>query len=212
MHDLVTLFRSLNASTEEKTQLECFSGISVSDAGNRHLGKDSFGRPAILLLVSVKPQTDQPFGVELENLRIEHQLSCRITSSNGQVETDKFTLIQCLSTDPILQEYFLKTIDSILDDLPNPILGSQINLLITNLVTLFRALAQPPSKFVAGLWAELFLIARSSNPKQMLHAWHSEAVERYDFSWDSQRLEVKASSDRISIHHFSYEQVYPPVL
>ena len=44
----------------------------------------------------------------------------------------------------------------------------------------------------------------------MLQAWHSEAIERYDFSWDSDRLEVKASTNRTRTHHFSYDQVYPP--
>jgi len=63
---------------------------------------------------------------------------------------------------------------------------------------------------VSGLWAELFVIWNSRDPKGLFRAWHSSPEEKYDLSSGTQRIEVKSTSQRRRVHHFSLEQLTPP--
>jgi hypothetical protein len=77
-------------------------------------------------------------------------------------------------------------------------------------VELFRALAQPPTKSVSGLWAELFIIRNARDAGALVRAWHASPEERYDFVSAAQRIEIKASAGRERVHHFSLAQLTPP--
>jgi hypothetical protein len=82
---------------------------------------------------------------------------------------------------------------------------------ISGLVDLFQSLTTPAKKSVQGLWAELFLIRYASNPSEVVRAWHSAPGEHIDFVSGRQRIEVKSSSTRARIHHFSLVQLTPPM-
>jgi hypothetical protein len=77
------------------------------------------------------------------------------------------------------------------------------------MIQLFRALTLPPKKTVRGLWAELFIIARASEPRVLLDAWHVLPEDRYDFGLGPARLEVKSSNRSERCHYFSLEQIMP---
>jgi hypothetical protein len=87
---------------------------------------------------------------------------------------------------------------------------SKIAILIEGFIEIFRALMLPPKKSVQGLWGELFLISRSSNPRMLVGSWHLTSEDRYDFSLGSFRVEVKTAIGRMRQHQFSLEQLYPP--
>ena len=44
----------------------------------------------------------------------------------------------------------------------------------------------------------------------MAAAWHRDPVEHFDFAAGAQRIEVKSSSLRRRVHHFSLAQLTPP--
>lgn len=71
-------------------------------------------------------------------------------------------------------------------------------------------MSQPARKTVQGLWAELFIIARSGMPAALIRSWHMMPDGCYDFSFGNQRIEVKSASGRIRLHHFTLEQLHPP--
>jgi hypothetical protein len=61
-----------------------------------------------------------------------------------------------------------------------------------------------------GLWGELWLIARSSDPSKLMDAWCGPDREATDFFHDGIGLEVKVSR-RPLIHHISQRQADRPV-
>lgn len=68
----------------------------------------------------------------------------------------------------------------------------------------------PSLEVVTGLVGELVVILASSAPNRALEAWHRNPNDRYDFSADNNRVEVKASRTQRRIHHFSSSQLPPP--
>ena len=153
---------------------------------------------------------DRPLGVDLANLRVEHNVRCGVSRQGGGVEIARYSIIQCLSSDRAVQACFLRTIGGVLVGLDGHVGARDLVDLIDRLVVLFRLVGKPRERTIHGLWAELFVILSGSNPAMMIDAWHSQSMERFDFSRGSERLEVKSSSMRSREHMFSFEQVYPP--
>lgn len=81
---------------------------------------------------------------------------------------------------------------------------------ISGLVDLFQALTAPAQKSIQGIWAELFLIRKSADPRLVAAAWHKGAAEHFDFASGPQRIEVKSSSNRRREHNFSLAQLTSP--
>ena len=71
-------------------------------------------------------------------------------------------------------------------------------------------MTESPTNTVNGLWAELFLIENSKEPKELLKYWHNQPEERFDFNGGTERIEVKSSSNFERKHIFSAEQLNPP--
>jgi len=209
MSDLLDEFDRLTTLPPEPGSAELFSGRSLSAGHTRHLARDTLGRPAILFRVATTPQDQRLVGIALENLHVDHGVTCRIGDNEGHLSTGEFSIIRCLSTQRHLHEYFLNTLDGIIRSIPNPVSARDIGAIVTSLVALFQALRRPATRPMMGLWAEMFLICQSAHPGLLVQAWHAEASERYDFTWEDQRLEVKDSSDRSRRHHFSLEQAHP---
>ncbi len=174
------------------------------------MGKSDAGLPAMLVAVHGGKGTDRPLTVGLENLRVEHNVRCRLTRPDGSAEVARYSIIQCLSTDAEVQACYLRTIAGALMGLDRNVEARDLNDLVDRLVALFRLVRRPRAQTIRGLWAELFVILAASDPPMMIDAWHSNPAERFDFSRDDERLEVKSSSTRSRDHIFSFEQVYPP--
>jgi hypothetical protein len=60
-----------------------------------------------------------------------------------------------------------------------------------------------------GLIGELLLIASGKNPEVLVQSWHTVNSDPYDFSMDSERLEVKSTTTRTRQHSFSSTQLPP---
>src|SRR5258708_21198704 len=87
----------------------------------------------------------------------------------------------------------------------------ELQIVIDRLVELLRALSLPPTRTIFGLWAELYLIYRSRDAVRMASAWHQNPGDLYDFAAGVQRLEVKAPGATTRRHHFTIEQLVPPL-
>ena len=122
----------------------------------------------------------------------------------------RVSVIRCRSEDPTLHEHFLRAMSPIISLLPMEPTRAQVAAAVNTLVELFSRASQPPRKTIQGLWAELFVIWRATDPAVLLRAWHAEPEDRFDFTDDKQRIEVKTASGRGRIHGFSHEQLRPP--
>ncbi len=133
-----------------------------------------------------------------------------MVNDEGTTDTGIFTLVTCRDADEELERYFLRSLETLLAAVPPDPTAGEVVRAISQLVELFRAHSAPPRKTIQGLWAELLLIARASEPTQLIDAWHATPNDLYDFSAQDQLLEVKSAQGRQRVHHFSLAQLTPP--
>jgi hypothetical protein len=175
-----------------------------------HIGKSTAGYPALLIAVQPPPARDRPAPIVLEHVRVQYDVACSVYRPDGTEETSRFTLILCTDSDRLMQEYFLRTVSSVVLALNNAPSQGEVVQAINTLVELFRTLTQAPRKSVQGLWAELLVIAEAPDPAALIQYWHSLPEDRYDLTAGTQRVEVKSTTGRVRLHHFSLDQVRPP--
>lgn len=209
--DLLVLFNSLSPPPDSSADSIRFAAHQLMGYPNHHVGKDDSGRPA--LLIAVKPDVShaRPAPIVLEHLTVQHDVECRLHQPDGTARSGRFSVIRCLGIDRVLHEYFIRAVTPIV--LKLPVLPSQADVTqaINSLVELFRLLTMPPRKTIQGLWAELFVITQASDPSKLIQSWHTVPEDRYDFCAGRQRVEVKSATGRFRCHHFSLEQLRPPL-
>jgi hypothetical protein len=144
---------------------------------------------------------------ELEYISIRPFVEFRVHGDvDGRIETA--AIVETKSRDAWLVQSFLQLIAMLFDTgiQPSP---TSVQQLLDDLVALFRALTQPPLKSVIGLWGELFIILRSSEPQQLVGAWHVTPLDKFDFTSNHERIEVKTTTGP-RIHNFSHDQLSMP--
>jgi hypothetical protein len=109
-----------------------------------------------------------------------------------------------------LHELFVRCVAAATEELPELSSTNDIEQCLLGLRDLFRAFSGPGNREVAGLWAELFVIARSGDIPLAITRWHNDPLDRYDFSGGSLYLEVKSTTRSIRAQSFSLEQLVPP--
>jgi len=208
--NLVDLFKQLKQPTTKASEKDAnFSALPIPDFESHRLAKDINNFPCLLISTQDKTEVKRPAPIKLEYLDVMYDVNCRI-SYKGALENNRFTVICCKTFDASMQEYFLRTSNTIIELIGDSPTSKQVSKAVDNLVELFRVLKESPKKSVQGIWAEVFLISISSNPLRLLKAWHQEPDDKFDFSEDNQRIEVKSATSSTSRkHHFSLEQLNP---
>jgi hypothetical protein len=203
--DLIPLFDKLEPAQPAPGGVPAFAVCEIP--GHRQkLGKDSDGQPVFLL----RADGDREAPIALEHLSIKHGVRCRIHRGAEVAEEDRFTIVQCVRGDRTMHTYFLRAVGSVVLSLGDDAAGPAVSSAMGTLVNLFRAMSRPPRKAIQGLWAELFVIAGSTDPSALIDAWHAVNGELYDFSAGPTRIEVKSCVERSRNHYFRLEQVRPP--
>ena len=211
MPDLLALFDSLRPPPHSPADGICFAAHQLIGYPNHHVGKDESGNPALLVAVRPDVSHTRPAPIVLEHLTVQHDVECRLQQPDTTVRTGCFSVIRCLGADRALHEYFIRAVTPLVLQLPALPSHADIARVINSLVELFRLLTTPPRKAIQGLWAELFVIAQSSDHAQLIRSWHAVPEDRYDFCAGRQRIEVKSATGRFRCHHFSLEQLSPPL-
>ena len=209
MLNLIELFQSFDAITTTGDENR-FVAFPIPCYKPHRLGKDTLGRPLLLISVFNVRSQSQHTPVVLEHLTVQYNLNCRVSRPDGTFEEGVFTVVRCTGEDATLQNYFLKVMSTIVISIGDRPTQSDVAYAMNQLIELFRAMAKAPRKSVQGLWAELFLISQARQPAILVDAWHTVVEDRYDFAMDDQRIEVKSFSGNSRLHHFSLEQLHPP--
>jgi Putative PD-(D/E)XK family member, (DUF4420) len=205
--DLCELFATLVLPLE-RPEGRSLSAAAIPGAGGHRLAKDSSGSPCLLLNQPAPTTPATP--IRLQNLLVSYGVHCLISHPDGQQEEGNFTIVRCSSADPALFSHFLRILSPVITTLGATPTPAVVRGAISGLVDLFQALTTPAKKSVQGLWAELLLIRGASDPLALAGAWHALPAERTDFLSGRQRIEVKSSSNRRRVHHFSLVQLTPP--
>lgn len=192
------------------SKVQSYSAVPIKGSKAHRLGKDINDSPSILLSTFGRKNVLKMKNQKLYNLSIFHDLECEVEFDN-KIFVESFTVITYSGSDEVLKEYFLKVCELLINSLGIEPTNEEIRNVTNRLIELFRVLKEPPRKTIQGLWSELFLINQSKAPAKLVRAWHCVPEERYDFSFESMRLEVKSTSTRNRVHHFSLEQLVPPL-
>lgn len=178
-------------------------------AGRHWMARDYRGFPC--LVIAVAPETSTHRELRTEYLHVHYFLHCEIHSAlNGSSLLATYTVLRCTSPIERHQQLFVSLLDTIIAAAGSPPTAASLQRVIQSLVAMFSALSLPARTVVQGLWGELLLIACSSNPARMLHAWHATVSDDFDFSEGAERIEVKTTASRKREHVFSLEQLRVP--
>ena len=184
-----------------------FSVRSIPGYERHYVGRNSTGHPT-LLLGSAPGAFHAPVRLAMIDTRFGNQH--RIHPVDGGEREELLSVITCTSQDAQAHAYFLHVCGTILRIVgPNPALQDIVQV-VQRLIELFRRLSRPASRSLNGLLGELFLIAASRDTRAAVAAWRATDIDRFDFSTGNVRLDVKASAERLRVHHLSAEQCQPP--
>ena len=148
-------FEELAPSEAEIAPGCILAAIPIDSAARCHLVRTPDLRP--LLLIGEDENAARTPAIRLENLAIEHGVSC-VVRSEGNERSGKFTLVHCLSRREALHYLFLDLLESKLFYPGADYSADTITETLGQLVDLFRAAARPPVRTAQGLWAELYVI------------------------------------------------------
>lgn len=182
--------------------------LPASVVPGRGLDYVSFGsqqQPVLLLSCASSAGLMRP-PISLQHLTIEFGVRYRIRTPAGVVEDD-FVVVSLHGDDLGLAEAFCLAADALVAALPEAPSASDIEKAIREFVEILSALSLPSPRAVTGLWAELWLMTVASDPQAAVVAWHRDPTDRFDFSFDSHFVEVKATEREERNHEFSYEQL-----
>jgi len=202
--NLIPVFRSLKIP--QILEGESFESEILTGYPNFRIGVNAQGLPALLL--NIGEGLGKPLGrnLKLKHLLVQHNLRCKIIE-RGNSKYESLTAIKFISTEPTLQDIFLRMAGNLILSLGE--LASSADLIhqINKFAELFRAMSDTPKKTVQGLWGELLLIERASNTRNLIDYWHNDPQEKFDFNAFSEKVEVKTSTDFSRNHFFSAEQL-----
>jgi len=185
-----------------------FKAIPLSTKRKDFLAKNDDGAP-IFLLHDASSAKYTP-GINFRHLSAQFHATCRVRTDVVDLK-DQFCLVWCDAAAPELHELFVRCVGAAIEELPEHCGTRELESCISQLRDLFRALAQPSSRELSGLWSELFVISRCENSFLALSMWHEDQFDRFDFSSSTLRLEVKSTVRGGRAHEFALEQLQQPI-
>ena len=206
---LNTLFETIGVPTSDNRVKPLYAVLPVPGYQSYFVGKDS-GSHACLLVTTIDDSQRQPPPIRLESLDVQFELPCRLKNGREPAKNGQFTIIRCQSLDRETVRYFLSVCEIVLRTIGDNPARREIASAVRRLAVIFQKTQKPPARTVNGLFGELYLISRSSNPVRALTAWRIDDAARFDFVDGDARLDVKTTSSRERTHIFSYEQCNPP--
>jgi len=204
---LFETFLELDIPTVEKENV--FNATSLSNFSFAKVAINNDGYP-VVLISSVPDGTHLlQKNIRLTYIELFHNVECSV-SEKSSAKLSRFSVIVFKSTERHLQSYFLEIAELLLTKLTARTTQKELLTAFNSFVEIFRALSQPPSKTVQGLWSELFVIENSTDPMVLINHWHRIPEEKFDFNADGEKIEVKSSTSMNRIHIFSSDQLNPP--
>lgn len=204
--NLIELYDTLSLPENDN---KVFNAIPIPEYPNFRIAIDFEGNAVLLLSVSKRIKDLSLKNFRLKYLQLEQNLECRIYE-NDSFKLQTFTVVTFRCSDRNLQEYFLRISETLVSTIGQKPTQQQVIDSLKKFVEVFKTLTDSPTNTINGLWAELFLIENSSNPKSVINYWHNLPEEKFDFNAGLESIEVKSSSNFERKHIFSAEQLNPP--
>lgn len=202
---LWTRFQELKPGTDSGAVAAIRCGV-----GNQHLlVRGEHGEPALLL--SSEPRTTPRSDVRLKHVGVQFDRSFEIAHGEdgqpGRTEFGSFCKFTCDPSVPYLHQYFVELMAATAGTHGGVLTQKTTDEVVDALLELFRKLSPPADRSVTGLWGELALIQLAASPAEFVDAWHLRTTDGFDFAFEDQRIEVKATERPSREHEFSLKQV-----
>tara|TARA_B100000029_G_scaffold79037_1_gene70476 strand:- start:91 stop:1095 length:1005 start_codon:yes stop_codon:yes gene_type:complete len=210
MNKLLSAFLKLKKTKNSPKKQGTFKGQKINGlAGKAFVCITHQNKPALLLRNYSKPKEPIPPTTNLENLKLNHYLQAEVRVTSGKSAKGFYSVLTLTPEDDHMVELFFEVIDGFIKKIKLPSEPKNIDSEVQTLINIFQSLKKSSRKKTQGLWAELFLIHRSSNTRKMLKYWHDQAEDKYDFSLNKNFIEVKSTLSLERKHSFSLHQAYP---
>ena len=207
---LFELFRSIRApDASDDIDRQVYTVTPVYEDLEYFVGIDQEGN-ACFLISTVDSEQGTVSPIRLEYLEVQFQAKCRIQEPDNSLSVKLLTVLRCRSGDMEVVRYFLLICDTLARTLGHRPKSHSVAKFVYRIAAIFQRVHSPGTRVVNGLFGELFVIARSRVPCNVLSSWRVDGRARFDFVRSDFRLDVKTTSGRIRKHTFSYEQCNPP--
>ncbi len=200
---LFTQFKNIARGVENSN---AFNVISLPESVHK-LGVSSDGFPIFFVRTCESAMTVH--NIVREILSVEYSQLCTIVENDSTSTSATFSIITLRAREETLQSYFIDIVVMMLSKFSGEPTHYELAVEVENLITIFSAVSRKPIKKIQGLWAEMLVIERSSNPEFLISAWHDSPEAKYDFSMGEEKIEVKSTSGEGRIHRFSLDQLNP---
>jgi hypothetical protein len=199
---LFNLLDQLPPATSDATN--AFEAIPLPQHEGAYAARNAQNRP--VLLVEVQGSAAD---TRLRSVSAIHGIRATLQLGEKVWGPLRLTQITCENEDIDLHRLFLTSTTNALPRRAAGRTATVVNRILGQLEALFAAFGRP-GRPPSGLWAELLVIARSSNPRRLAMGWHVEEEDTFDFAEGDERLEVKSFSRPPRWHNFSLDQLSPP--
>ena len=176
---------------------------------NWFVGIDDQKRPSVLV-ESETAEGRQPPPIKLENLDVQFHVPCKIERANARIVDATCSVMRLVSADRATREVFFSVCDSIAVMLGGSPKDSELSKAMRRLAEIFRRMLSSPTRKLSGSFGELCLIHQARLPHELIRDWREDDSDRYDFSSNELKVEVKSTSTRRRTHEFSFDQCNPP--
>ena len=205
---LDTLFETIAAPAGDDTSTPLYAVLPIPGYQSYFVGKDRDSYACLLITTADYSRRQPP--IRLENLDVQFGLLCHIKKAHEPNQEERFTVIRCRSRDHETVRYFLFICNAVLRIVGDRPAQRAVASAVHRLAAIFQKTQKPPARTVNGLFGELYLISRSTDPIRALTAWRTDETARFDFVEGDVRIDAKATTGRVRVHSFSYEQCNSP--
>ena len=173
------------------------------------VGIDDQLRPSVLVRSEVAVDR-QPAPIKLANLDVQFHVPCKIERANADIADGTCSVMRLNTGDHATREVFFSVCDSIALMLGDSPKDNELSSAMRRLAEIFRRMLSSPTRKLSGLFGELCLIHQARLPHELIRDWREDDADRYDFSSNDLKVEVKSTSTRGRTHEFSFDQCSPP--
>lgn len=170
---------------------------------NAEWARLAVGQNSIALIVAYSP-VQRRYNVDLKRLSINFDQSV-VVHHEGNSASERVAILETKGIETNLQNMFIEVMALVMTSVHQSS-ENDMGKLLSNMVELFQLMSSSSKKSAVGLFGELFVISQSRNPEVVVRSWHSTNMDRYDFSNEDVRVEIKTSTSMRS-HYFSVEQL-----
>jgi hypothetical protein len=184
-----------------------FRASCLSNESPHRVGCSNEGYPIIFVECEDRERVSD---IKLSMFSVLFNRKCSLVDVDKKTLSEKnFTIIQMNSDDQDLIKYFFQVMAIVMQKFSHLPKVKLLKDEISKVIEIFSLQHSFSRELVRGLWAELLVIERSSNPEYLINAWHEKPEDRYDFNDSIDKIEVKSTSGDCRAHVFSLEQLYP---